>query len=879
MPFSRRKAKNNKAIVANSQLHSIRNAHKIPTLNRTDKCTYFKGTGNMKISDRCFSISIDNGKLEVSNKNARKKLILNFPGVCVSLGGKKIVPKKALGQARVTKKKISQTFEADGLRFCVSVLLTGQRWFKKTVIITSKLKLATPDFVEVDRQSIGTDELERCGYMATTDWTGKKGQLEGTGRISGCGYPLIGKEIFVGLEHPAGFSHVKKTSSKDTFWLRHHPVWDNGKLGQVDEVFGWAKNAKDNFADYLDTIRLKKLKKPLVSFCTFWSEPYVGNGKFIVHSKGINALIDAFCKLGLRPDVFTLDAGWNNLKSIFAAKKEVGGDDGLRKIAHKLEKLGIRLSLWLSHNGYVGIGTDYLKKKGFEVGSGDGAAYSGDGYGVMMDKRFEKLLQERFCELINTIGPRHFKIDWDNECATHAKFNKIYPTTNHVRQAGIDAFIRIGKAMRKADPNVVTRNGWWPSPWWLKEANHIWLCDSGDSEHCALPSRTQRDAASTHRDIMYYNVLQRDKSAVPLDCFDNHEFPDATQNPFAKEKGSWVNTAWLCFMRGSTYIALMQMPESLEDWQAKSLKQIMHFCRVYADNIFVRRGKMILGHPGKGQIYGFVHPGKNQSWCVLRNPRPIPQRIKIDMKQFVPHNVQSVFGFYPHYQNFKLKQEITLLAGELKILILSAKKQNTGSLEQYMVTRQGNKYLYHVPGSVRLNNTIRPLVHGSQLVQKLECFEAKQENIKNGKKLWWNLGTLHRMRQLEIQLCISSKNAQNLKVRTFSSRYPDGLSSYAIPVTEIPIGKAGHGEKRNLKETCRKDEIYYSIAIPDGGKFSVEIEITGAAAKDIKVSAWMAGFEDKSREAIIRKTAPAAFSKCLPYQHPLGFARALELPT
>jgi hypothetical protein len=110
----------------------------------------------------------------------------------------------------------------------------------------------------------------------------KKGEEEGAGIIPGCGYPLIGNNFFIGLEHPAAFSEFEKRGDREAICLRHHPVWENRKLQVVNEVFGWTNEPGKIFGNYLDTVRLPALKKPFVSFCTFWSDPYLGNNEYDV---------------------------------------------------------------------------------------------------------------------------------------------------------------------------------------------------------------------------------------------------------------------------------------------------------------------------------------------------------------------------------------------------------------------------------------------------------------------------------------------------------------------------------------------------------------------------------------------------------------------
>ena len=832
----------------------------------------------MKIANRHLSISLQNDRLEIVNHKTGQKLRLDWPAVCVSFRGEEWRPTRAVGEPQASERSLRQSFEEGGLRFTVTLSLSTHAWFTKSVAISSNRKRPTPDLVEVDRQVLPADGLRLCGYQPSTPAEAKRSDEEGAGAMAGCGYPLIGKHFFVGLEHPAGFARVARQRGKETIWTRHHPVWAGKRLEQVDQVFGWADDARENFADYVDTMRLPALRKPLVSFCTFWSDPYLGDYEYRASAKGYEAYFRASHALGLTPDVFTLDAGWQDRQSVFQAKKEVGRDAGLLKLKRLAEKLGSGLSLWVSHNGYLGIDPGYMKKKAYVVGEGSGGGYSGAGFGVMMDRKFMDVVGARFCELASRIGAIHLKIDWDNHCATSRKFDRLYPTLNHVRQASVNAVSLIAERMRAATPNVATRNGPWTSPWWLRVGSHMSVADGGDSEFAALPSKTQRDAATTHRDLMYYNVLRRDKTPLPLDCWDNHEFPDAPRNPFPEDPGCWVNAAWLAFLRGTTYIPCKLMPESLEDWQADSLKQIMRFCRTYARHIYVPRGKMILGHPGRGEVYGFLQPGKSESWCVLRNPLPMPQTITFDVDDLTDHKVRTGWQFFPHYETFPGGGQITFLAHEVKVLILSDRKQKGPYSVPHMVEKDGRHYAYRFPASMPMSKSVRPLVDPIHRIDGLKCLDATKSKARGGRRHTWFLETPFRMRNLEVQFCLRGKDAENIKLRAFFSRSKGGTRGYAIPITTIPVGTPGYGETRNADVTCRPDETYYAIRVPDGGQFSLSLTLEGGPAKGALTSAWIAGYEAPSRNAVVRKSGPARFARCLPFQHPLGFGKALKLP-
>jgi len=824
----------------------------------------------LELNSTALNVKVDGNKYYIYNKKTKKRLTLDWPAVKIASEGKELIPQKTELSAVAGKDVITQRFECKGFVFTVSLLPDKKGpWIRKRVEVLKSAECGTPDYIEVDAQTFSLSEkLSIRGYRASTPVIQKTAEEEGGGLMPGCGYPLIGKGIFTGLEHPAAFNSIKN----NRWYLRHYPVWEGNTLETVDAVIGFSDHAEDAFADYLDTIRLKKLNKPLISFCTFWSDPYIGAGEYDVSYDGYKAFFKSFISKKLIPDVFTLDAGWNNRNSIFQAKKKVGGDEGLINLTNVARAHGINLSLWISHNGHMGISPEYLHKAGISSGRGQSSAYCGEGYGVMMDKKLENVLNERFCELIEKTGVMHFKIDWDNDCATNENFNKKYPTRNHVRQASINAFFRIARNMRKAG-KIITRNGWWSSPWWLCEANHLWLADSGDSEYAKLPSKTQRECAATHRDIMYYNHLIRDRSALPLDCFDNHEFPDAQRNPFIETPESWVNAVWLSFMRGSTYMAYTLCPEKMMDWQTQSFRKIMEFCRAYKDNIFVRRGRMVPGHPGKGEVYGFFQPGEKESWIALRNPLPVPQQIKINSEEFCRHHVKSALQFYPHCEMISFKKKILFMAHELKIIVLSGNTITPVLSVPYMLEESSGKALVRVPASAILDSTVRPDVAG---VMRFPHFDAKViERIAEKEKLIlkWKIRSPYRTRSLEIQIKIREKEIGKSIVRATSSRYQEDFSVCVLPVTKYGVGIPGYGETRNLNQTCEDDIVYYSVRIPDGGCVYVKIE----AANFNDMECWLAGYEAPSGKGLIRPV-PEMFKKCLPQQHPLGFSKCMKLP-
>ena len=824
----------------------------------------------MKISNRYLEIKLQDGKLNVQRLNSLDKVILEWPACTLSVNNQLITPDSA-EKAIIENQSIRQKFNSGNICFEVILTLSDSCWFRKEVQVTRNTDLPTVDYIDVDTQNVA-DQLESCGYVPESqpDTLEERGEEEGAGFISGCGYPLIGKRFFTGLEHPAAFN---VSNDGKQYYLRHYPQWNDNKLESVSAVFGWSDDAVAGFREYLNEIRLPALGKPMISFCSFWSDPYIGDYEYAVHYDNYMSFFKAFEKLDLKPDVFTLDAGWNDRQSIFAAKGDLEGDAGLEKLQKNIKEQGIDLSLWLSHNGPMGIAPEFLEANNMAVGKGIAAAYAIGKYGVMMDKKFEQELSSRFCQLIEEFNAVHFKIDWDNECASNSDFSGTHPTVNHVRQSSIDAMIRIARDMRNVKSDIITRNGWWTSPWWLCHADHVWLCDSGDSEYTSLPSKSQREAAATHRDALYYAVLQRDKSMIPLDCFDNHEFPDALRNPFIEKPAGWVNAIWLSFLRGSTYLAYTLQPEKLEDWQVKSLKSIIDFCRKYAENIFVKDGYMFGGCPSHGEIYGFMQPGTDRSWCIIRNPFPLPQSFKLTEEQ-IPHVVENVLQFYPCYNVFAPGEEITLPAHGIAILVWDSQKQQMPFEHEFMTIAEDGEYCNYFPSSLNIDDNIRPLVDKIYQVQKLEALDVKRISKDRKTTLTFKVRCPYRVRDFELQIGVKGPDAANSSAKVYFSRYEGATGSCCImPMSEYHVNLPGCGEKKNQGLIAGSKQKYYAAKIADGGESYYRLIIDNVDFDSNEIELWLSGYEAPSRENLKSESAPFCFDKALPFQHPLGFPR------
>ena len=768
-------------------------------------------------------------------------ILLHWPAVCVVIGGRKYV---------------AQTDHFEDEDLCMEIRLEKQgRVWRKHLEVRAKRPLPTPDYVEMDRQTVPDPAMRQCGYLDTGGQVRREGAgEEGGGVIPGCGYPLIGRKIFTGLAHQAGFARIEsQDSASTTYSLRHHPVWNGDRLESIEAVFCVSDKPEKDFAEYIESIRAPMPLKPFFAFCSFWSDPYLGNYEYAVTGEAMKSFIGAWHKLGFQPDAFTFDAGWQNRKSFFEPKP------GL-----EFEKYP-NLSLWVSHNGPMGIDPDFLRENGIAVGEGFSSAYCGDNYGVLLDRKLERRLTERFCELARHC--LHLKIDWDNDCAVSPEFKEKYPTQDHVREGSINAMNRIMDAVRRVNPNLLVRNGWWPSPWWLRHVQHVFLSQSGDSEYASLPALHQRASAATHRDMMYYNHLRRDHSMIPLSSFDNHEFPNSIRNAFDDTESTWTDNLMLCLLRGSTYFTWTVQPESLTPYQAETMRHAMRFARDCAPHLFVKNGCMFGGNPGLGEVYGFLQPGEHESWCVLRNPAPMPQKYRL------PESFEHVVQFYPDFR--MLEREIVLLPEEVKCVIVSRKKIRLPFALPFQAVKSGTRYEYRFPASETVSANVQPMVAELHRIPELKFEKISFE--PGGTSLFFDIVAPYRMHDLRVCMRIRGADAGELRFKAYSSRYYGNVptSSFALPVTEICSGKTGYGEKKNPETFFRKQERYFTFPVPAGGRTSFDLEFSRKTAPGA-LELWCIGYEDVSAGCLKRSRAPLEFMKTLPLQHPYGFPCAVK---
>lgn len=839
------------------------------------------------LENRYLALHFADGVLRATNRLSGTVTDFSLPGFGLVLEGTELSgadfamsgPRLQAGGAVLSGRN-----EDTGIEVQVNYTLAeDEPWFRKQLLLRAPGALPTPDRLIVHAEERPPQPVRRVGYGLRGGPHAEEQQgLDTYVPQPGCGYPVWAGEWFLGVEHPAAF-----TVPGARLELYHHPVWEDGAITSFAAVFGVARShsqVAQAFMDYLWRVRRPRLERPFLIFSNGWSTRALGGGEYIAGFDSNLAFMRAMLDLGLRPDGMGIDAGYFDRRSIFRHKGD-GEDDALfREFARQVREAGLELSVWVSHNGATGFDMDWIRAQGWETGEGPEATYAHGEFVVMMQPSFEEALAQRFCQIVGEIGARHLKIDWDNECARNGHFTERYPTAHHVREASLRAFNRIDRRMRAVNPRLITRNGWWPSPWWLQWADHVWLATSGDCEYAAWPARTFRDRENTHRDAVYYQITRVSETPIPLDAIDNHGFAHSVDNPAAELPHTWLDNAVLQFTRGTTYLHMPICPESLDEWEARTLQQVMDWMHYHAHELGTKGARMVGGRPHAGEIYGYLHPYAEGAWLVLRNPDPRPQVYGGGLSLarelgWAPRTWRQV---YPYWLDLPLLAGITMLGHEVRLIQLLREPQPELSPvpgAPFMVRQTADGWEYVFPGFAPLAEGIGPTVHPDMQIPDISAEQTADCALVGGWRRQWYCGLPHRLEQAELYVTIrgAQEDLDGLTVRCGFSRYRGGFEGgHLMPVQRIFRNEwRGYGTGMFLPPLGPRERDDYVVAIPDGGYCSLTLDLLGAGAERVRTEVWITGWEAPARQTIVSQTAPMAGPLLPP--HPYGFSRCRRI--
>ncbi|MBI4025029.1 MAG: hypothetical protein HY360_08615 [Verrucomicrobia bacterium] len=735
--------------------------------------------------------------------------------------------------------RLHGTITGTALTFEVCWRALPHGWFRKSIIVHGRPDPVWGRFLRFhvvsDRAPWGRydDRMGWREWQAQAAGLQARGIEEGVGRLPPFGYPVFGARFFAGLEHPMGINRVRAGRLE----LLHHPHWRGDRLESFPAVIGFARKGEDApsaFQRYLAGIRLPPPTRALVEINTFWTD-------FVTESPGATPTdiyrtdLASYRRFitewsdrvlaGERGLVSTvlLDAGWQNVRSLFEPKRSAGGpgDQGLAQLSRLLVRRGMRLGLWWSLHGPVGVDNRWAEQQGYRISKGgDGAAYSSCKgrlrYACLTDPRWEEAMGRRMTELLDGIPVRFFKIDWDNEGAIDPALTPHrLPLREQMQEANVNAMIRLFRRFTAHRRRPGVRGGWWLSPWWLPHVHNMHLPNSGDSEAADVPGLTQCDALITSRDTVLHHNMVTCRSPVPWDMISHHEFANAPRNAVQITDEAWLHNLIVWISRGSHYLQIYMPPYALHGWQAWTLREVLRWFRRHEDLLWRGNMRMVGGAPGKGEVYGFFHAQGARQILILRNPVAFPQQSP------APRQLGLEAGdwtrVFPCWESWSWK-EAWMPSQAVWVLVRGVDDWKTRDAR----LRGENGWL--VPfGSASLQ-----MRHGvPQDIPQIQRFPAPQVTVERPYVHSWILhtGIPQGMVRAEWVLRFRIRKGFLPRMRAAVGRYSDGLSSAPVPIMWFQSHwRVGYGQGRMGMKPYDPQLVIARIAAPVGGEAHLSLQ-------------------------------------------------------
>jgi len=453
--------------------------------------------------------------------------------------------------------------------------------------------------------------------------------------LGGIGQPIfIGDSWFVGLEYPG--SHAERSSGLVA--LAHYPGLARKSAGKDGEWTIRSKTAVAGvglkgdplelaFSDYLDTVR-QPCPRHVVA--NKWPLKVKSGKEFIDYFDGFDGNLASYgVKIdSVQPDFIGFDPESVSLpnKSIFP--------QGYRPLSQELESRGSSLSLWLSLNG-TGNDAEWMTGQGYQ--RANGPYHDIGGYYCASAPRFNRAMRQTLEKTISDGNISYFKHDFVQAICS-AEGHGHLPTVRHGFEANVDAILEFMTYERQLKPDILCAptSYVWVSPWWLTNANYIFMGGSDTGSVATWPQLSPREREMNYRDDHLFRVYRKWRYPVPLSAMITHAF---TRAPSFNEGGDqeslreWSDLAMMVYGRGLRLIDMYIDPSMLspEFWRA-----LGESTRWWQENLeLLGSTSMIGGSPRGGEVYGYAHWKGDRGIICLRNPDIGEQVIRVPFDRSV----------------------------------------------------------------------------------------------------------------------------------------------------------------------------------------------------------------------------------------------------
>ena len=444
----------------------------------------------------------------------------------------------------------------------------------------------------------------------------------------GLGQPLLGDDVWAGLEYPSGVNsvHHGKVKLGSIVGLNIPPE------GFTSEpvVLGVASpgSSHASFMDYVQRIRMAP-PRLFVLFNTWYDLQ-----SNVMTSQQVLERIPQLEEHLLRPyslnlDSFTLDDSWDDTATLWRVDdKRFPG--GLHDIANALDREHTKLGIWYGPLG----GYDINRARRLATARSMGLEItSNQEYLCLAGKKYSAYLQDSMLRLIHDYGVNYFKLDGIPFACSEPDHG--HPVGVYSREAFVRSVIDLVKAVHAANPQayIGLATGPWLSPWWLRYADSV---DYGGEDYAyldATPSFSARQSSISYNDsVVYYDYAVKHVE-FPMSSLDGEGLIKGKYNLLGGKNEpleDWQDAVISSVASGMMKQDLYLTPSLLKPQEWEVLGKCLQYARAN-EHALLGSGTWVLGDPTRGEAYGLVHAAQAKTVVLLRNPslQPAPANLPL----------------------------------------------------------------------------------------------------------------------------------------------------------------------------------------------------------------------------------------------------------
>jgi hypothetical protein len=463
------------------------------------------------------------------------------------------------------------------------------------------------------------------------------------------GSPLTAGDFFLGFEHPLSTSSV--VGEHGLAEMERVLPLRAGQTVRYSSVVGVAApgQMRRDFLAYIERERAH----PYRTFLHYNSWYDIGYENPYTQEQALDR-INAFGrelheKRGVTLDSFMFDDGWDDLKGMWAIRKDF--KDGFLPLKDAAAKYGTAPGVWLSPwGGYAEAKQERIaegRREGYEIENG-GFALSGPKYYA----RFHAACME----MVKKYSVNQFKFDGTGNVDTVVKGSAF--------DSDFDAAIHLISDLRqvKQDLYINLTTGTYPSPFWLMYADSIWR---GGEDHSFAGVGPERERWITYRDGDVYEHIVKLGSLYPLNSLMLHGliYGQKAYHLNTDPGGDFKNEVRDYFGTGTQLQEMYITPSLLKpaDWDV--LAEAAKWSR--ANAAVLKNTHWVGGDPRWLAVYGWASWTPEKAILTLRNPSDKAQDFQLypDQALELPEGAARRFRAHSPWHDEAVMPAVELEAG------------------------------------------------------------------------------------------------------------------------------------------------------------------------------------------------------------------------